>query len=84
MILYKDYSNMTLDQLVTEEKTVQSQKTITAMIVGLLVGIAIWSAAHKGGGFTFILLFFAYLVSSRYSKKLKSIQAEIGRRNIVH
>ena len=75
---------MTLDQLVIEERTMQSQKTITALFVGLLVGIAIWSAAHKGGGFTFILLFFAYLVSSRYSKKLKRIQAEISRRNIVH
>ncbi|WP_229599444.1 hypothetical protein [Runella rosea] len=45
----KDYSKMTLDELVSEEKKKKSQKIPTALFIGFLVGIAIWSATHKGG-----------------------------------
>lgn len=62
----------------------KSQKTLIALIVGFIVGIAIWSATHKWGAFiTFGLLILPLLIGSRYSKTLKSIEAEIGRRDIV-
>jgi ABC-type Mn2+/Zn2+ transport system permease subunit len=85
MFLSKDYSKMTLDQLVSEEKKIKSQKITTAVFVGLLVGIAVWSATHKGGFILTIgLLIFAALIGSRYSKNLKSIQAEISRRDTTN
>lgn len=75
---------MALDELVSEEKKLNSQKIPSVVLIGFLVGIAIWSATHKGGPFlTFGLLIFALFVGSRYSKNLKSIQAEISRRDIV-
>lgn len=75
---------MTHDELVSEAKRMKSQKTITALFIGLTVGLAIWSATHKGGVFlTFGLLLAALFVGSRYSKKVARLQAEISRRNTV-
>lgn len=84
MFSSKDYFKMTLDELVSEEKKVKSQQIPFAAFIGLLVGIAVWSATHKGGFvLTTGLLIFALLIGSRYLKNLKSIQAEISRRDTV-
>jgi uncharacterized membrane protein YbjE (DUF340 family) len=84
MFSSKDYSKMTLDELVSEEKKLQSQKIMIAVFIGFLVGLAVWSATHRGGFFlTILLLLFPLLIGSRYSKNLKGIQAEISRRNTV-
>lgn len=78
----KDYAKMTLEELVSEEKKIKSQKIPTALLIGFLVGIAIWSATHKGGFFLTVgLLIFALIIGSRYSKNLKGIQAEISQRD---
>ncbi len=75
---------MTLEELVSDEKKMQSQKIPFAVFIGLIVGFAVWSATHNGGFFlTVVLLIFAALIGSRYSKNLKSIQAEISRRDTV-
>lgn len=79
----KDYSKMTREELVSEETKMKSQKTTTAVFIGFLIGIAVWSATHKGTLLTFILLIFALLIGSRYSKNLKSLQAEISRREEI-
>jgi hypothetical protein len=84
MIVRKNYSEMTLDELVSEEKKMNAQKIPFALFIGILVGIAIWSASHHGGFMvTVILLIGALLAGSVYSKNLKSVQAEISRRNTV-
>ena len=76
---------MTREELVSEEKKVQSQKIPSAVFIGLVIGIAIWSATHKGGFvLTVVLLIFAAFMGSRYSKNLKGIQTEISRRDTVH
>lgn len=75
---------MKLDELVIEEKKLKSQKPVTAVFIGLVIGIAVWNATHRGGFFvTVILLIFSLLIGSRYSKNLKGIQAEIRRRDAV-
>ena len=83
MLSRKDYSKMTLEELVSEEKKMESQKITTAVIIGVLIGIAIYAATHKGPFLTFILLFFSYRIGSSYSQNMKSIQAEISRRGTV-
>jgi uncharacterized membrane protein YbjE (DUF340 family) len=81
----KDYTKMTLDQLVSEEKKMKSQKITIAVFIGVVIGIAVWSATHKGGFLLTIgLLLFAVLIGSQYSKNRKDIQAEISRRDTVH
>ena len=77
---------MTLDELVSEKKKMKSKTTTvtTAVFVGFLVGIAFWSATHKGGFMLTIgLLTFALLIGSRHSKNLKGIQTEISRRDTI-
>ena len=73
---------MTLEELVSEEKKTKSQQITTAVFIGVLVGIIIWAVTHKGGFvLAVILLLLAFRVSHRNSQNLKSIQAEISRRN---
>lgn len=75
---------MTLDELVSEEKKLNSQKIPVALLAGFIVGLAIWSATHKGGFILTVgLLFSVFWLGSRYSDSQKSIQAEISRRNTV-
>lgn len=84
MFSSRDYSKMTLEELVLEEKKMQSQKIPSAVFIGVLIGIAVWSATHKGGFvLTIGLLIFATLMGSRYSKNLKNVQTEISRRDTV-
>ncbi|QIP17067.1 hypothetical protein G8759_32740 [Spirosoma aureum] len=83
MFSSKDYSKMTLEELVSEEKKLKSQKITTAVIIGIIVGIAVYSATHKGFVLPIILLIFSLIIGSRYSKNLKSIQTEISRRDTV-
>ncbi len=72
---------MTLEELVSAEKKMQSEKTLTAVIIGVVIGIAVYSATHRGFILPVILLIAAYLIGSRHAKNLKDIQAEISRRN---
>lgn len=83
MLENKDYSKMTLEELVSEEKKMKSQKIPTAVFIGLLLGIAVYSATHKGFILPVILLIIAFLIGSRNSKTMKNVQAEINRRNTV-
>jgi hypothetical protein len=83
MLSSKDYSKMTLEELLLEEKKMNAQKITTAVFIGMLVGIAVYSATHKGFILPVILLISAYLMGSRHSQNLKSIQAEISRRDTV-
>lgn len=82
MLSNKDYSNMTLEELVSTEQKMASQKITTAVFVGFLVGIAVYAAAtNKGFILTVILLVAAFWFGSRYTQNLKAIQVEIARRN---
>jgi len=85
MFSAKDYSKMTLDELVSEEKKLKSLKIVVALFFGFMVGIAIWSATHNWGAFrTFGLLLFPIFVGSRYAKILKRVETEISNRNAGH
>lgn len=83
MLSSKDYAAMTLEELVSEEKKMKSQKTTTGVFIGVLLGIAVYAATHKGFILPVILLIFSFLIGSRASQNLKSIQAEISRRDPV-
>ena len=84
MFSNKDYTKITLAELVLEEKKMKARKSVTAVFIGGAVGVAIWSATHKGGFyFTVILLSAALWLGARYAQNLKGIQAEISRRNTV-
>lgn len=80
----EDYSKMTSDELDVVEKKVESHKTLTAILIGFFVGVAMWSAIHNEKYIlTAGLLISAFVLGSSYTKKRKSIREEISRRNTV-
>ena len=84
MFSSKDYSKMTLEELVSEEKKMKSQKITIAVFIGFVVGIAIYAATHKSFLLPVILLIFSFVLGQKNSQNLKNIQAEISRRDTVH
>lgn len=77
----KDYEQLTLEELRAEEKKLKSQRIPTAIFVGFLIGIAIYSATHKGTFLPVILMVAAFIIGRNATNKLKNLQAEIQRRN---
>lgn len=75
---------MTLEELVSEEKKMKSQKITIAVFIGFVVGIAIYAATHKSFLLPVILLIFSFVLGQKNSQNLKNIQAEISRRDTVH
>ena len=76
-----DYAQMSREELESEEKKMNSQKTTTALLIGLAVGVAVWSATHHGGILTYGLLGLAVVVGYRASHARKRLQVEIRRRD---
>jgi uncharacterized membrane protein len=83
MLDKKDYTTWTIEELLSEQKKMASQKTLNALIIGFMVGIAFWSATHKGAFITFAMLILAGAFAKHNSDKVKSIEAEISSRNTV-
>lgn len=77
----KEYGHLTLEELRAEEKKLKSQRIPMAIFVGFLVGIAIYSATHNGKFLPVILMVAAFIIGRNATHKLKSLQAEIQRRN---
>ena len=78
-----DYSQMTREEFASEAKKMKSRKITTALFMGVLVGIAVWSATHKGGLLTYLLLVGAILIGRSTAHAVKSFEAETHRRETV-
>lgn len=75
---------MALDELLSEEKSLKAQKIITAVFIGVMIGVAVWAATHKGGFVLPVaLLIIALQIGYQNSQNMKSVQAEISRKNAV-
>lgn len=84
MFTIKNYSNLSLEELKSEENKLKSYKIPIALLCGFLMGVAIWSATHQWGFFkTVMLMAFSFFVGNKYSQTLKEIQAEINTRNHI-
>ncbi|WP_353718940.1 hypothetical protein [Dyadobacter sp. 676] len=82
MLSNKDYSKMTLEELVSEEKKLKTQKITIAVLIGVVVGIAVYAATHKSFILPVILFIVSFMIGRRNSEHLRNIQAEISRRDI--
>ncbi len=74
---------MTREELVSEEKKINSKKITTAVYIGVLIGIAVYAAVNKGFLLPVILIVISFLIGYRNSEEIKNLQAEINRRNTV-
>jgi hypothetical protein len=79
-----DFSTLTIEELLTEETRMRSRRLVRAVLIGVLVGIAVWSATHQGGVLlTLALLGGAILVARGSAQPLERVRAEIRRREAV-
>ncbi len=50
--------------------------------MGFLVGCAVWSATHKGGFWTFAILFLSLFIGKKFSGKVEEVTKEINARKV--
>ncbi|QIL75421.1 hypothetical protein [Hymenobacter sp. HDW8] len=79
----KDYSKLTLEELVLEEKKAKKNEIFSAGFIGFMVGIMIYGIVKNGFGFLYIaiplfLIFLFYKNSQTQKQNLKQIRAEIN------
>jgi len=76
---FKDLSDI---ELLQKRKAVKSSLIVTCIIMGFLVGIAIYSAVKNGiGFFTFFPLFFVFIIAKNQANN-KALFEEIKLRNL--
>ena len=77
-----DLAEITDAQLLDLRKKAKSGEMVNAALIGLFIGIAIYSVVKNGiGFFTFFPLVFIYmLIKSRYNRK--QLEEEINKRNL--
>lgn len=76
----KEYTEMTLEELVSEEQKLKSNKTFTAGFVGFFIGVGVFAAVSKGSMTPLFMWIFAFLIGKNYSDKVKKVRAEIEKR----
>ena len=79
----KDYSILTMEELLTEEKKIKKSETLTAFLIGFIFAVLVYGIAKKGIGFLHIALplFLGSAVlknSQNQKQKLKLVQAKIN------
>lgn len=80
----KKLLNKLTDQELGEElKKRKQERIILAVLIGFLVGVAIWSATHKGGFWTFIILFVVLFIGRKYVGKVEEVTKEIDSRKVL-
>ena len=73
----QNLAQLNVEELMAEEKKRKSALTFHAFLIGLAVGIAVYSTVKHGlGFFTFFPLLFI-ISGNRASNKLKSVRAEL-------
>jgi len=83
----KDYSKLSIEELLLEEKKIKKNEMLTAGLIGLLIGVLIFGVVKNGIGFFHIflpllLISWIYKNSLKSKQILKQIQAEIRGKNV--
>ena len=86
MLNKKDYSKLTLEELLKEEKKIKKQDTFSSALIGFLFGVMVYGTVKDGFGFIHIvfpilLISGIYKNSQNLKDNLKQIQTEITERN---
>lgn len=76
------FADLTKEELIEEKKKIQYNKTVNAVLIGLCIGIAVYSAVKNGFVFfTFFPLLLTYPFIKN-GKKIKELEEELKSRNL--
>ncbi|MFK5878357.1 MAG: hypothetical protein QM478_02555 [Flavobacteriaceae bacterium] len=79
---HKELADLSNEQLLEEKKKIQYSKPINAIIIGVCIGVAIFSAIKNGFVFfTFFPLLLTYPFIKN-GKKIKALEKELKSRNL--
>jgi len=78
----KEWAALSDEELLQEQKKAKSNSIISAVLIGCLVGVAVYSAVKNGlGFFTFFPLLFVYILVVN-GKKTAALTKELKSRNL--
>lgn len=78
----KQLSELTDEELLHEAKTLKPTKVYDAAIVGVLIGIAIYSSVANGFGLLTFLPFVYLPIAAKNKVKLKELKSVLKERNL--
>lgn len=78
----KDYTQFTLEELLSEEKKMKKNEIYAALAIGFLIGIMVFGIAKKGLGFIYIYIpvIFIFMIlkkSKAHKQNRERIQSAI-------
>ncbi len=81
-----DYSKLTTEELITEEKKLKRNEIYSAGGIGFLIGIIAYGLFTRGFGFLYVaislgLMYMVYRNSKKTKEKLFEIREELNRRS---
>jgi hypothetical protein len=76
-------NELTNQELAEELRKRKKEQIIVATMMGFLVGCAVWSATHKGGFWTFLILAFVFFLGKNNAGKVKEVTNEIDSRKVL-
>lgn len=83
----KEYSELTLEELLVEEKKIRKQEITSSVVMGFLIGIIIYGVAKNGFGFLYIfiplvLMSIYYKALQKIKQNLRQVREEINIKNV--
>jgi asparagine N-glycosylation enzyme membrane subunit Stt3 len=78
----KSINELTDQELGEELKKRKKDRIFVAVLMGVLLGCAVWSATHKGVFLTFILLGVVFYLGRKNSGKVEEVIKEINARKV--
>ncbi|MGG5210611.1 FUSC family protein [Chryseobacterium sp. MIQD13] len=79
----KELNELTDQELLEKRKKSKSEEIINAVILGVLIGIAIYGTIKYGLGlFTFLPVLFALYAANKWKKNSQTLEKELHSRNL--
>ncbi len=84
----KNYTNLTLEELLIEQKKIKKQQLYAAGIIGFFIGVIVYGFIRNGFGWVYISIsvFMIYLTNKNaksHKQNLEQIKSEIENKKAV-
>jgi uncharacterized membrane protein YbjE (DUF340 family) len=79
----KELNQLSDQELIEKKNKSKSDKIISAVLIGFLIGVAVYSSVTHGiGFFTFFPLAFALFLGTQWNKRNQALEKELESRNL--